>query len=93
MELIVDFLFEFVFDVLLEIGVEASKSRRLPKWLRYLLIAVIALFLMAVVGMVVIAGVLMMQESMVIGLLLILAGIFLLGACIVLLRKNYLKRK
>ena len=48
MEFLAEFLFELVGEVFLENGVETASGRRLPKWLRVLILAVTALVYVAV---------------------------------------------
>ena len=44
-----EFIFEFILELLLESSIEASKSSKIPKFVRYILIVIIALFFIAVI--------------------------------------------
>ena len=44
------FIIELILDLLLEGSIEASKSEKVPKPIRYILIVLISLFFLAVIG-------------------------------------------
>lgn len=71
MELII----EFIIELLLEGSFELSKNLKTPKWLRYPLIVLVALFFIAVIAIILIVGFLALEESTIIGLLLIIIAI------------------
>ncbi len=71
MELII----EFIVELILEGSFELSKNLKTPKWLRYPLIILVLLFLIAVVVIIFMVGYLALEESTLIGLLLIIISI------------------
>lgn len=87
-----EFIIEFILELVLESGIEASKSRRIPKYIRYPLIVMIALFFIAVIGIVFLAGILALKENIPLGIFIIAIGSFIVLRGFVMLRKTYLKR-
>lgn len=53
MDLLIEWLLYFVFDV----AIDAASSKKTPKWLRFLLIPLLSLFILAVLGGVAAVGV------------------------------------
>ena len=49
MEFLVDFFFDFIFDFVFEGGIEISKNRKISKWIRFPVIAVMSLFIISVI--------------------------------------------
>lgn len=86
-----EYIFEIILDFVLDIGIEASKSKRVPNWARYLLIAIISLFFIAVIGLIIFLGVVLLKDSVIAGSFLILFGVCLFIICIVKFVKTYLK--
>ncbi len=86
-------LFEFILELVLEGGIEVSKSNRIPKFIRYPLIVIIALFFIAVIGLIFFAGILSLKENIFVGIIFILIGTFLLIMSIIKFRKTYLVNK
>ena len=52
-----EFLFELLFGLLFEGSVEAAKSEKVPRWIRYPLIALLSLFVVGVLVGIVVLGV------------------------------------
>lgn len=86
-------IFEFILELLLEGSIEISKSRKIPKYIRYPLIGLLSLFFLAVVGLIFLAGILCLKENIFAGILLILFGALLPIMAGLKLRKAYLARK
>ena len=45
-----EFLLELIFELLFEGSMEAAKSRKVPRWIRYPLIVLLSLFILGVLG-------------------------------------------
>lgn len=88
MELII----EFVIELLLEGSFELSKNLKTPKWLRYPLIFLVSLFFIAVIAIILIVGFLALEESTIIGLLLIIIAAAFGVYCISKFIDLYIKR-
>lgn len=88
-----EFLFEFIFDLIAEGVGEASKSPIVPKPVRIALTALIVLFFIAAIGLIIFAGVLMLLQ----GAWLAATAMFLIAAVFIVLSirsflKTYLKK-
>lgn len=89
-----DFIVELILELLFDGMMEASKSNKIPKFIRYPLVIIIVLFFILVIGFMFIASILAFKESLVAGLLLIIIDLFLLLKGITKFKKEYLiKRK
>ncbi len=87
-----EYLFEFLFELVLEGSIEISKSSKIPKYVRYPLIGIILLFIIAVIGIIFFAGILSLKEHILLGILLIFVGLLLLIMGVIKFRKTYLTR-
>lgn len=85
-----EYLFEFILELVFEGSVEASKNPKVPKWIRYSLITIIILFFIGVIGIIFFTGILMLKENVLIGILFNLLGLLMLIIGIVKFRKVYL---
>lgn len=87
-----DFLFEILLEFALEGGMEASKSKKVPRIIRYLLIAIIVLFFAIIILGLFAIGILMLKESIAGGIFMILISIILFISAIIKFRKVYLSK-
>ena len=87
-----DFLIEVVFDLVFEGGIEVSKNRKVPRIIRYPLIAIIVLFFAAIIIGLFVIGVVILKQSVVLGFLMIAISMVLLGSAIIKFRNVYLRR-
>lgn len=85
-----EYVFEFILELLLESGIEASKSSKIPKYIRYPLIVIISLFFIVVIGLIFFVGILSLKENILLGILLILIGLFMFIMSFIKFRKTYL---
>lgn len=85
-----DILFEIILELVFEGTLAASKSRRIPKFIRYPLIVIIALLFIAVIGIMFLTGILAIKENLLFGIFLILLGVFMLVTSVFKFRKKYL---
>ena len=91
--IVVDFLFELLMELIAEGTVALSKSIKVPKYIRYPMIGLIVLFFIAVIAVVLITGVLMLAQSLLLGLVMIALAIVMLVMGVVEFKKTYLARK
>jgi len=87
-----EYIFEFMVELVLEGSLEVSKSSRVPKFIRYPLTGILSLIFIAVIGNVFFIGFLSLKENTLLGILLILVGLFLLIVGVIGLRKTYLAK-
>ncbi len=88
-----DIIFEIIFDLVAEGTFEASKSKKVPKPIRYILITLIIVFLLATIGLIIFTGLLFSKENLIVGLLFIALGIILAISSIIKFKKVYLNKK
>lgn len=88
-----EYIFEFLLELILEGSIEASRSNKIPKYIRYPLIVLIVCFFVAVIGLIFFAGILFLKESLAGGIFFLLIGLLLLVSSIIQFRKTYLIKK
>ena len=88
MELVV----ELVLTLFLEGGIEASKDRRISRPIRYVLILLIALFFIAVFGLLIWMGILACRRTLLGGGIVILFGLLLLVLSALQFRAAYVRK-
>ena len=84
---------DLLLELLLEGGIEASKDRRIPKPIRYVLIVLIALFFIAVFGLLIWMGILACRKTLLGGGIVILFGLLLLVWSAIQFRRVYVQRR
>ena len=89
MDFIIELIFEFLFDGMLE----TSKSNKVPKFIKYPLIVIILLFFVLVIGFIFIVSILAFKESIIAGILLIIIDLFLIIGTISKFKKEYFTKK
>ena len=87
-----DFIIELIFEFLFGGMIETSKSNKVPKFIRYPLIAIILLFFVLVIGFIFIVSILAFKESIIAGILLIIIDLFLFVGSIYKFRKEYFSK-
>ena len=87
-----EYVIEAVLDLVLELGIEASKNKKVPKIIRYLLIGLIMFLFIGVIGIVLFTGVLVLFQDIIGGIILIAIGIIMLVSCIRKFMKIYIKK-
>lgn len=85
-----EYLFEFILELVLEGSIELSKSNKTPKYIRYPLIIIISLFFIAVIGLIFFVGILSLKENILLGILFILIGLFMFIMSVIKFRKAYI---
>lgn len=88
-----ELIFEFILELILDGSIEVSKSKKIPKYIRYPLIVLISLFFIAIIGLVIFTGILILKESLIGGIFFILIGIFMFIMSIIKFRKTYLNKQ
>lgn len=71
-------MIECIGEFLLDLAFEASRSHKVPKWIRYPLIAMLSLFFIAVIGLIMVAAYLACKEHILVGIFLFSIGMLLL---------------
>ena len=87
-----EFIIELITELVIDGSFELSKNIKTPKWLRYPLIILVALFFIAVIAIIFTLGIVTLKESTIIGLLLIIISIAFTVYCIAKFIDIYIKR-
>lgn len=93
MDLIFDFILELLFDAIGTGISDASKSSKIPKPVRYILLLLILLFWTAFFALIFFVGAILLQKSVIGGIIMIALGALMLFLAIKKLKKNYSRRK
>ncbi len=88
-----EYIFEFILELVFEGIIEVSKRNKIPKYIRYPLIGIILLFFIAVIGLVIFTGIILLNENIVLGILLIVMGVLFLIKSAIKFRKTYMIKK
>jgi hypothetical protein len=70
-----EFIIELITELVIDGSFELSKNIKTPKWLRYPLIILVALFFIAVIGIIFTLGLVVLKETAIIGTLIIIIAI------------------
>lgn len=92
MDIFLECVVELVLDILVEGGKEVGMNKRVSKWIRYPILAVLTLLYTACILFLLIFGILMLPENAAAAVFFLAVGIFILAGTAVKLRKTYRKR-
>lgn len=85
-----EYLIEFILELTLEGGLEATKSNKIPKPLRYIILAIISSLFLAIIGIIYLTAFLIMKQSLLGFIFFFLLATFMLINIIIKLKKEYL---
>ena len=85
-----DFLFEAIFELILEGSFRASKSSKIPKPIRYFLVLLLSLIYVFIIGFILFIGIVGLSKNILAGIVLIAFGLLLVSLCVIEFRKAYL---
>ncbi len=88
-----DFLFEFMLDLVLDGSIEIIKNNKVPKWIRIILFIFIAVFLAAVIGVMYYFAFYILDKSIIGAVLIFLVATFLFVCIIFKFIKTYISKK
>lgn len=84
-----EFIIEEILSFLLESSIEVSADKRKSKWIRYPLIAFIMLFFVAVIGVILLAGVLSLKENVLMSVFCFAVAAVIVVGAVIKFRKVY----
>ena len=84
-----EYIVEFILELVLESGIEVSKNTNISKYIRYPLIIIITLFFIIVTGLIFLVGILSLKENILLGIFFILIGLFIFTMGVIKFRKTY----
>lgn len=88
-----DFLIELVVELLVEGGMEIGSNKKVNKWIRYPIIAIIFLFFLTVILGLIFVGITMMGENIFAALFISGIGILMLIMAIIKFKNIYKEKK
>lgn len=88
-----DIILEFLLELVVDGGIEASGNKNLSRWIRYPLMVLVILFFCAVISLIFYMGILVCTEKPAASVLLFLLGLFLLVGTILKFRKLYMTKQ
>lgn len=87
-----EYLIEFILELVLEGGIEVTKSNKVPKPIRYIILGIIALLFIAVIGVIYLSAFLFLKQSIIGFILFFVLATFMLISAIIKFKKEYLKK-
>lgn len=88
-----DLLFEIIFELIVEGSIEISSNKKVSKWIRYPLIAILAVLFGGVILVLFVVGIGLLHENVVGSIFFIAVDVFVLIGSIVKFKKIYLSKK
>lgn len=88
-----EFLIEFLLELIFEGSMELSKSRKVPKWIRYPLIVIILLLFLIVDFLFVFVSIVILKENILGGILFSIFTIIFIVMSIIKFKKMYFEKK
>lgn len=88
-----EFIFEFIIELLFEGVGEASQNKKISKFIRYPLIALIILFFTSFILLFVFMGVSILKDNIIGGILILLFTIVFLVLSIKKFKETYIEKK
>lgn len=88
-----EFLFELVLELILEGSIDASKSKKVPKPLRYVLIVFIVLFFAGIDSLFFITGFLAIKINTLLAILMFALGMIMVVATIFKFKELYISKR
>jgi len=88
-----DDLLEFILELILEGTIELSSNKKVPKWLRYILIFIVSILFLAVISLIFYLGIWIYKESIVLSIAFIILSIAMLIGGINKFKQMYLEKK
>ncbi len=82
MEFVIEFFAELLADVAIDTAIDATKNRRLPKPVRYLIAILLALVFFAIIALVYIVGANVWEQNTFCGILILVIAVLLTVCCI-----------
>ncbi len=86
-----DFIFDFILDVILEDGVNSNKKK--SKTFKYIILGIIGIVYLAIIGLLMVLGINTLKEDLFEGILIIIFDLCFLFVCIMRFKTIYQKRK
>lgn len=87
-----EFLIEFILELVLEGSIEASKSSKVPKPIRMMLVLILCIFFLSIIGLMMYVATISLKENIYLAILMYFLSLFMLIAVIIKFKKIYLTK-
>ncbi len=87
-----EYIFEFILELVFESSIEVSKNKKISKYIRYPFITIISLFFIFVIGLIFLTGILLLKENVLLGIVFILIGLLMFIMSVIKFKKIYLTK-
>ncbi len=84
-----EYLIEFILELAFESGLEATKSNKIPKTIRYIILSIIELFFIIIIGLIYLTAFLILNKSIIGFIIIFLLATFMALSMIVKFKKEY----
>lgn len=88
-----EIIFEFILDLMVEAGIEASANKKVSKFIRYPLIAIIVLLFLIIIFGLLYFGIITLKENVPIGLIFIILSLVFSIFSVKKIRELYIEKK
>ena len=89
---LMEYLIEFILELVLDGGLEVSKNGKVPRPIRYIILSIILLFFLSIIGLIYFTAFLVLKQSIIGFILFLSLATFLLISAIIKLKKEYLNK-
>ena len=89
---LMEYLIEFILELVLDGGLEVSKNGKVPRPIRYIILSIILLFFLSIIGLIYFTAFLVLKQSIIGFILFFSLATFLLISAIIKLKKEYLNK-
>lgn len=86
-----EFIFELILELFLESGMEVGKNKKVSKWIRYPILALVIVFFIIVLSLIFFMGIMIFQTNILASLFIIGVGFIMLVGTVLKFRKLYLE--
>ncbi len=87
LDFLAEFIVELVGELAMDIGVDAACDQRRPRWIRVLILTVVALFFAAVIGILLATGIMAFRKAPVVSFILFAMAVGFVALGLFKLRK------
>ena len=92
-----ELLFEILFELIVEGSTEVAKNKKISKWIRYPIIAILSLFIISIIGLITSIGIILLFRNdinqRIAGLLFLIFGVVLIVSAIIKIKKEIKRKK
>lgn len=88
-----DFIIEFILELVIEGGIEIGSNKKVSKWIRYPILALVIVFYLALITMLIFIGITVVKEQFITAVAFWLVALLLLIGTLYTFNKKYKELK